>query len=134
MSENITVLELLGWDEYFESCLGDLSVELANSNLSPARVIEEHRELFKVWGADGVLSARLSGAYFHRASGRESLPAVGDWVLVEPRPAEGAATIHALIPRRTSIVRRSVDDKTTAQIIAANVDLVLLVSSCWAIG
>jgi ribosome biogenesis GTPase len=48
---------------------------------------------------------------------------------VAARPAERAATIHAVLPRRTAFVRRAADSVATEQVVAANVDVALLVAS-----
>jgi ribosome biogenesis GTPase len=85
----------------------------------------------------GELTAQVSGKYRHRAQWRSDYPAVGDWVAIDARPFEGQATIHQLLPRRTSFVRKAVlsggmpdtGGKTDNQVLAANVDVVLLVSS-----
>src|SRR5262249_13993541 len=63
-------------------------------------------------------------------------PAVGDWVAVESTGDDGepAAGEHRLIQRvlsrRTAVVRRSpTDRRLPAQVLAANVDLVFVVTS-----
>jgi ribosome biogenesis GTPase len=55
-------------------------------------------------------------------------PVTGDWVAVAARPAEGSATIHHLLPRRTAFTRKAVG-RGGGQIVAANVDVALLVAS-----
>jgi len=54
---------------------------------------------------------------------------VGDWVALAARPGEGAATIHAVLPRRTAFVRRAADSIQSVQVIAANIDLAFVVAS-----
>lgn len=121
-----SILESLGWNAHFESSYKDVS----SDGDRPARVVEEHRELYRVICADGNLSARLAGALRHTSSDRESLPAVGDWVAVTTRPTEGTATVQAVLPRRTVVVRKVPQNRTANQVIAANVDFVFLVTSC----
>jgi ribosome biogenesis GTPase len=53
---------------------------------------------------------------------------VGDWVAIAARPEEGAATIHAVLPRKSRFSRKAVGGRTEEQMLAANVDTVLLVS------
>ena len=55
------------------------------------------------------------------------LPAVGDWVLVEEH--ESRSTIHFVFDRHSKFSRKTAGKKTEEQIVAANVDTVLLVSS-----
>lgn len=52
--------------------------------------------------------------------------AVGDWVAIEPRGTK--ALIQEVLPRTSACVRKSAGAVTTPQIVAANVDWLLLVS------
>ena len=94
----------------------------------PARVIAQHRGEYRLitpWGeATGVAPGRM----LYRASGRRELPAVGDWVLVEPQ-TDGPATIVEILPRRTQFVRRKAGTESQQQVVAANVDVAFLVTS-----
>ena len=73
--------------------------------------------------------AALAGKLQYEASGRGKLPAVGDWVCGSVRPAEGRATIHRLLERRTKISRKGAESVTDEQVLAANIDTVFLVNS-----
>jgi len=94
----------------------------------PARVIAQHRGEYRLmapWGeAVGVAPGRMK----YRASGRRELPAVGDWVIIEPS-RDGPATIVEILPRRTQFVRRKAGTESEEQVIAANVDTAFIVSS-----
>jgi ribosome biogenesis GTPase len=57
------------------------------------------------------------------------LPVVGDWVAALLRPEEASATIVACLPRRTSLVRKRAGRASAPQVLAANLDTVLLRSS-----
>lgn len=94
----------------------------------PGRIVVQRREADLVVTDVGTLSARLSGRLRHEA--REAgHPAAGDWVAVSANAGEGTATIHAVLPRRTAFVRRAADSVQTLQVIAANVDVVFVVTS-----
>jgi ribosome biogenesis GTPase len=54
---------------------------------------------------------------------------VGDWVAVELRDQGHAALIHGVLPRRSQFVRKMAGKKIAEQVIAANVDIALLVSA-----
>jgi len=102
---------------------------LARPDLAPARVISGLGASFEV--VDAVHPARLaqpSGRLRHAAE----LPAVGDWVAIAP-PASGRAdepaVIHHVLPRRTQLVRRAAGRRDEVQVIAANVDTCLIVTS-----
>ena len=75
----------------------------------------------------GVLRAKSSGRLFHEAREVDH-PAVGDWVALSPG-VEDAATIHAVLPRRSAFVRRAADSVQTLQVVAANVDVAFVVTS-----
>lgn len=94
----------------------------------PGRIIVQQREANLVVTDAGTLSARLSGRLRHEA--REAgHPAAGDWVAVSAKAGDGSATIHAVLPRRTAFVRRAADSVQTLQVIAANIDVVFVVTS-----
>src|SRR5262249_17881455 len=57
------------------------------------------------------------------------LPAVGDWVIAQLRPRESRATIHHVLRRKGKFSRKIAGRKTEEQIIAANIDVLFLVSS-----
>jgi ribosome biogenesis GTPase len=94
----------------------------------PGRIIIQQREAHLVVTDGGTLSARVSGRLRHEA--REAgHPAAGDWVALSAKAGEGTATIHAVLPRRTAFVRRAADSVQTLQVIAANIDVVFVVTS-----
>ncbi len=108
------------WAKQFETCLRD--------GLCPARVACEHRDAYDVVGETGELRAEVSGRFRYDHMVRAEWPAVGDWVGVTVRPGEGTATIHAVLPRKSRFSRKVTGEKTEEQIVAANVDVVFLVS------
>ncbi|MBU8542618.1 MULTISPECIES: ribosome small subunit-dependent GTPase A [Roseomonadaceae] len=94
----------------------------------PGRIIVQQREAHMVLTDKGTLSARISGRLRHEA--REAgLPTAGDWVALSAKANDGTATIHAILPRRTAFVRRAADSLQTLQVIAANIDVVFVVTS-----
>jgi ribosome biogenesis GTPase len=100
----------------------------ARAGYIPGRIVVQRREADLVVTDAGNLSARLSGRLRHEA--REAgHPAAGDWVALSANAGEGTATIHAVLPRRTAFVRRAADSVGTLQVIAANIDVVFVVSS-----
>jgi len=56
-------------------------------------------------------------------------PCTGDWAAVDLAVPAGAAALNALLPRSTAIVRNSAGAGSNGQVLAANVDAVLIVSS-----
>jgi ribosome biogenesis GTPase len=91
----------------------------------PARVVAAHRGRLDLAGADGALAGRASGRLRHAAADPAELPAVGDWVAVDP----ASGVVHAVLPRRGGIARADPGGRSQAQILAANVDVALLLGS-----
>ena len=94
----------------------------------PARVTREHRGLLRVQAEDAEYVAEVAGRLRHEARGRADLPAVGDWVALL-RPTQGLrGTVQAVLPRRSRFARKTAGDEHDAQVAAANVDTVFLVT------
>ncbi len=130
----ITAVELatLGWDSGWDGAWERASATRATDPFVPARVIAEHRGAYEVVldGASPPLAARLAGRLRHLAASPVDLPVVGDWVAVDARPAEGSATVHAVLPRRSRIQRRAPSDHgAPVQVLAANIDVVAIATS-----
>jgi len=116
-------LSALGWTPEWESAFQDLN----HAGVEPARVLEEQKRLFRVGAAGGEHLAVLSGRLQEATARTVGRPAVGDWVAVEV--ASGRSRVHAVLPRRTALVRQAVFGRTVPQVVAANVDSVLIVTS-----
>lgn len=80
---------------------------------------------------DGViLDCRLKGKLKLSQSGATNPVAVGDEVLVEPEPGQpGKGLITSILPRRNYLIRKSVHKTAHAQILASNLELVLVIAS-----
>jgi len=122
---NVTDLTTFGWDEFFEANFKTY----AGSGYTSGRVALEHKNFFRVYTQHGEVLAEISGKLRHEAANRRDLPAVGDWVLIRSRPEGGRVTIHAVLPRRTSFVRKIAGSRTEEQIVGANIDTVFLCTS-----
>lgn len=88
------------------------------SGCEAARVARVDRGLLTVLTASGERRVHVGGAV-HEGSG----PAVGDWVAVR-----GDLAVRVL-PRRTAFVRTAAGRGSEPQVVAANVDLVLVVDA-----
>lgn len=95
----------------------------------PARVIAQSRGLWRVVGNVGECPAEAAGRLRLAAEEGADWPAVGDWTAVELRDQGSAAQIHEVLPRRSQFVRKLAGKKVAEQVIAANVDVALLVSA-----
>lgn len=117
-------LSALGWNAHFEEAFAAYQ----GDGFVPARVTVQHRGAYVLCGEAGELSAEISGRLRHEATSPAELPATGDWVVARPAEDGSAATIHAVLPRRTSVSRKTAWQATEEQVLAANVDVVFLVA------
>jgi ribosome biogenesis GTPase / thiamine phosphate phosphatase len=85
--------------------------------------------MFRLLSEHGEFMAEVSGKFRHEVKARADFPAVGDWVIASARSGEGRATIHRVLQRKSKFSRKIAGKKTEEQIVAANVDVVFLVSS-----
>src|SRR5215813_12962550 len=122
---NVTDLTTFGWREFFETNFKSY----AENGFTCGRVALEHKNLFRVYTQSGEVLAEISGKLRHEAVNRSDLPAVGDWVAIRSRPEGGKVMIHAVLPRRTSFVRKIAGLRTEEQIVGANIDTVFLLTS-----
>jgi ribosome biogenesis GTPase len=117
-------LAALGWDDYFSRQFENLE----RDGLIPARIVEQHKNGYIAYGEQGEWQAEVTGRFLHVLAGLVGFPAVGDWVGLQPVPNEDRALIHALLRRRTQFVRKVAGSGIEEQIVAANVDVVFLVT------
>ena len=118
-------LTTLGFSPFFEMQLEGLNSE----GKGVARVILEHKHSYRVITEHGEWLATVSGAFAFSAFSRTDYPAVGDFVLVEKMPGEERAVVHHLFERQSKFVRKMAGREVDEQIVAANVDIVMLVMS-----
>jgi ribosome biogenesis GTPase len=114
-------LAALGWTTRLDAAFA----ALGRGELVPARVAAVHRGQLELLSATGALTGVPSGGLTHAAVTAIDLPAVGDWVAADPE----SGLVHALLPRRGGIARAAGDGRAEPQVLAANVDLALVVGS-----
>jgi len=113
----------LGWSDWFEHRAEYRPTEAI------ARVAAVDRGQYLLVDPTGSFRAKLAGGCSHRRLAHE-LPCVGDWVHVERQPDNDFGTIHTILERKTVLRRKSVGNVVEYQMIAANVDCVVIVQSC----
>src|SRR5688500_13371556 len=118
-------LDVYGWNSRVAAQFADVA---AGAN-QPGRGLAEHRGSYAVATAAGEVSAAVSGRFRHEATTAEDFPAVGDWVSLAVAEGAESGVIHAVLPRATRFVRPARGDAASGQVIAANVDVVLVVSA-----
>ena len=117
-------LDELGWDRDFALAFKRLD----DTTLTPGRVSIEHNHMYRVLTHDGELLAQTAGRLKHQATTQSELPAVGDWVALATNKSGNKATIKSLLPRQSCFTRQAAGDPTTQQVVAANINVVLVVS------
>ena len=117
-------LSELGWSDWFARRADCKPTDTV------ARVAAVDRDQLLLVDQEGNFRAKLAGRYLHQHHLDQELPCVGDWVCVEKRPGDDFGVVHALVERKTSLRRKSAGNLAEYQVIAANVDYVLIVQSC----
>ena len=121
----------LGFEDWFSSRVEGV----LQAGQSLARVMTVDRGAFLVRGEQGEggegseVSAELSGKYRFGVESACDMPCVGDWVCVEYASDE-LAIIHAVLPRKTVLRRKSSGKTVDFQMIATNLDVAFIVQSC----
>ncbi|HVK74682.1 MAG TPA: ribosome small subunit-dependent GTPase A [Kofleriaceae bacterium] len=111
----------LGYGPWFAAALSTLD----RPDLVPARIVAVDRGRFHLAGARAPV-AELTGRLRHELAPAEH-PTVGDWVAIADDRER--ALVHAVLPRRTVMIRRAAGLAGEPQVVAANVDAFLIVTS-----
>lgn len=108
-----------GWTPFFQSQLDLDQID----RLTPVRVMAVHRGHLDVAGPDyqGPLPP-----FAEDKDNDEAIPTVGDWILIDPTTQRP----HSILERSSLFKRRAAGTNQRIQLIAANVDTLLIVSSC----
>lgn len=119
MNNNPMNLTDYGWSAHFQSQLDLTDLETT----TPVRVLAVHRGMIEVAGP--AFAGQIRTSTLHEPD-EESRATVGDWLLLErstDRPVR-------LLERRSLFKRKEPGTGRSVQLIAANVDTLLIVSSC----
>lgn len=108
--------------------------EHRNNSLIPARVIEIHRNIYKIICEYGEISASLKGSFFNEVTQSQDFPAVGDFVLIQYN--SGQPVIFEILPRKSKFSRPDYSGHAAGyvktileQVVAANFDYVFIMCS-----
>lgn len=126
----ISGLKDLGWTDADEAAL---RAEDAGPELWVARVVGQHRREYDVRREQGVVRAVLAGKRWAKNDELETLeiqPVVGDWVLCRSGPGSDAAPIvERVLKRRTLLARGAAGRNGKGQVVAANIDWIVVVAA-----
>lgn len=116
-------LQDLGWSPFFQQQITE-----SDSHLFPARVSEQSRGFFRLTSDRPDVTATVAGRLAFEAEQDGAMPVVGDWVMARGA-SDGQAVIERVLERRTKLSRIAPGVRTEEQVLAANVDIVFLVTS-----
>src|SRR6476646_5523245 len=116
-------LEALGWNARWQE-----KFEAHGAGLVPARIVGEHRSHYRIATEVTELSAGTTGRMRNTASHRSDLPGVGDFVAADLSERGSPATIQVVLPRTSALIRKA-SGKPDPQLLAANIDVVFIVTS-----
>lgn len=98
--------------------------------LSVARVISQHRDLYKVATERGERFAEVSGKFRFEARGVSDFPVVGDFVMLdEGNDDDSTVIIHEVLARKSALERMAAGKSNQAQVIASNIDIIFICMS-----
>ena len=112
-----------GWTE----ALGESFSDCLEDGARLARVVSEARGSYGLQTEEGPLDGRATGALRHRADSDSVLPCVGDWVTWTWGENDDTVLIDTVLPRFSKLSRKVSGARAVEQVVAANVDCVLLV-------
>jgi ribosome biogenesis GTPase len=119
-------LEQLGWNAGWEARF----LPYAAEGLAPGRVAIEYKGAYRIHTAAGEIAGELAGRLRLRAERRQELPSTGDFVALRLPDGDGPAIVQAVLPRRTVFMRQPAGDRPDGQVIAANIDVVFIMTAC----
>lgn len=118
-------LQDIGWNAAFEEAFAPYYQE----GWVPARLTRDNKITYGALVGDGEeYEAVMSGKVYHEAETDAELPAVGDWVALDVGGEDEEHVIRARLPRQTCFSRKMAGKSTEEQVIAANVDVVVVVT------
>jgi ribosome biogenesis GTPase / thiamine phosphate phosphatase len=97
--------------------------ELPEGDRRLARVVAQHRAGYELHDGVGVFGAQPAGHFLKRGLDPSVRPAVGDFVLLDHA---NHPVIEQVLPRRTVLTRAAAGERYEVQVIATNIDYVLV--------
>lgn len=115
----------LGWNNAVEKEFAPY----LKRNWKPARLIRDNKISYGALLDGGEeLEVVMSGKVYHDAACDAELPAVGDWVAIDTGGEIDEPVIRVRLSRQTCFSRKAPGKSSEEQVIAANVDIVIVVT------
>jgi ribosome biogenesis GTPase len=112
-----------GWDEACEHAFAPHRA----AGLTPARIVRAERGSCEAVTDAGILRAEIPGTADQ--GNPLSAPCTGDWAALRPATTGHGPVLHAVLERRTALVRSAASRTFRGQVLAANVDTVVVTVS-----
>ena len=97
----------------------------APADASVARVVAQHRAGYEIHDGTAAFNAQPAPRFLKRGIDPTERPAVGDFVLIVPATPP---QIERVLPRRTVLSRAAAGERHERQLIAANIDSVIVMN------
>ena len=117
-------LHRYGWDAAWEEIYRSKGIDMP-----VGRVTGQYGRFLKCAVQQGELLVEISGRLSYVSEDASGLPVTGDWVLLMMEEDSKVGLIYDLLPRKSWITRRRTESLHKEQIIAANVDVLCIVSA-----
>jgi len=118
-------IEKLGFSKWFNDKVDPNDL----NSFEIARVMAVHKDSYIINNGKKDIFSELIGKMVFSASSPIDYPAVGDWVLATFYDKDTFSIIHNLLPRKSLLRRKTPGKKVDFQLIAANIDVALIVQS-----
>jgi len=117
--------EMPGFDKWFQDNVNPSDLE----NFKIARVVAVHKDSYIVNNGEKDILAELVGKLIFSAESPLDIPVVGDWVFAHFYDQDNLSIIHRVLPRKSLLKRKTPGKKVDIQMIAANIDVALIIQS-----
>lgn len=114
-----------GYTEFYEKQVQEFGI--VEKELIPGRVVEVHKDQYKIITEYGETDATLKGSIFYNDRFTKEFPTVGDFLLVKNNPM-GEDVIYEVLQRKSKFSRMDSWNRKE-QLVAANFDYVFITVS-----
>ena len=95
--------------------------------LNLARIVNQQKERYTIDLNGSLVNAKVSGKMMYQALDAKDFPSVGDFVMVDGE--HDTKLIHHILTRKSILERKSAGKNSNAQVIATNIDFILICMS-----
>ncbi|MBL4930722.1 ribosome small subunit-dependent GTPase A [Clostridium paridis] len=122
---NNSIIENYGYTDFYEKQI--LEQDNLDNELIPGRIVEVHKEKYKIITEYGEVPGKLKGSIFYSDKVENIYPTVGDFALLKYNPY-GESTIYKVLERKTKFSRLDSWNRIE-QVVAVNFDYVFIMVS-----